>query len=110
MVATAFDGAGGFRFSRSPRPRAAALRQDGHLLWLEEVDTADGPRIRYRLDLELADASGGVLHHVRLENDLTAPAAEVEDVVRRMQSVLMDDLAEQRPALARALAGALPTP
>ncbi len=106
LVATAFDGAGGHRFSRDPRTRAADLRLHGHLLWLEEVDTTEGPRVRYRLDLELTRASGEVLHRARLEGDQPAPATEVEDIVRRMQAVLLDEMARQRPAIAAALAAA----
>lgn len=107
LVATSFDGVGGVRFTRQAQRADGGLRLDGHLLRLEEIDMADGPRFRYRLDLTLTGAGGEVLHQVRLENEGEAPATEVEGVVRWMQTVLVADLAQLRPGLARALADAL---
>ncbi len=105
LVAASLDGVAGVRFTPSTQATAGGVRLHGHLLRLEEIDTVDGPRIRYRLDLKLTGPAGEVLHEVRLEKEGEAPATEVEGVVRWMQKALLADLAEVRSELNGALSG-----
>ena len=103
MVATALDGSGGYHFSRTSGSRGLDPQLAGHLLWLEEIDTPAGPRVRYCLVLQLSAASGKVLLRRRMERESEAPASEVEDVVRRLQMVLMEDLKALQPTVDEAL-------
>jgi uncharacterized lipoprotein YmbA len=80
-----------------------AARVLGHLIALEEVDTAEGQTVRLRLRLSLALPDGRRPWTETLSAEAAATTDSVAVIVERMRDVLREVLAEARPAFALAV-------
>lgn len=89
---------------RSIEPVAAGRRYpvylEGRLLFLEEVDLADGQHVRVRLALTLRDDEGAELWSDTLEREGAASARTVGELVKAMSHVLNGLLEEARHGFA----------
>lgn len=104
LVAESFAGVHGLR---SIEPVTPGIDYDafleGRCVALEEVDVADGQRVRIRIVLSLRLADGVELWTRDLAYERTEQSREVSDIVERMRDLLGQALAEAAADLERAL-------
>ena len=79
-------------------------RIHGRLVTLEEVDVADGPRVRLEITLELLARDGEGVWSVTLQGQEAVAATEVEEIVDAMNRLLAAELGRVRPGLEEAIA------
>jgi uncharacterized lipoprotein YmbA len=76
---------------------------EGRVGAVEEIDLADGQRVRLSMTLRLTDDAGGLLWSKTLDAAASARTDEVGVLVEAMNELLRDELASARDELARAL-------
>ncbi len=104
VIAAVYSGVPGARSIEpmdSRRSYDAVMR--GRVVVFEEVDTADGPRVRIQLTLRLDAVDETQLWSATLSRDAGVSSDNVRDVVTQMQSVLAEAAWESRPSLQSAL-------
>ena len=103
------DGLQGMTGVRSLAPmmpgRDYETQLHGRVIALEEIDEADGPRVRLHLALELIDSQGDISWSAELAGTQGVPAKTVEQIVEAMSTLLTAELQRIRPDLQAALDG-----
>jgi ABC-type uncharacterized transport system auxiliary subunit len=104
VVASAYSGVPG---AKSIEPMTSGRSYDaflrGRVLVFEEIDTADGPRIRVHVNLRLDASDGTQLWTATLSRDTDVSSNNVGSVVEQMRSELAEAIRESRPDLQSAL-------
>ena len=104
VVAAALEGAARLRSIEPAAPgRDYAARLRGRLRLFEEIDTAEGPRVRVQLSLTLHGKDGAKLWSETVAGESAVGSDEVVNVVERMKGTLDETLRKVRPGLERAL-------
>jgi ABC-type uncharacterized transport system auxiliary subunit len=104
LVAERFRGAGGIGTVEPAAPgRRYAARIDGRLTMLEEIDLAEGQRIRLRMTLSLREADGTLRWREELEAEAATDTEDVRAIVEAMGTALSRALDDARDSWERSL-------